>query len=63
MKIDEYVPEMIPMSSARTNSSVADPPNSSRAVRVRTTVKLVVTDRPNVWSSEWFTISANGSPA
>ena len=62
MKIDEYVPETIPMSSARTNSWVAEPPNRSSAVRVSTTVKLVVIDRPNVCRIEWLTISANGSP-
>ena len=63
MKIEEYVPEMMPMSSARTNSWVAEPPKSRRVASVRTTVKLVVIDRPKVWRIEWLTTSEKGSPA
>ena len=62
-KIDEYVPEMMPISSARTKSLIAAPPNSSSASSVMTTVRLVMIDRPNVCRIEWLTISANGSPA
>ena len=54
---------MIPISSARTKSLIAEPPNSSSASSVRTTVRLVVIDRPNVCRIEWLTMSANGSPA
>ena len=51
------------MSSASTNCDVAAPPKRSSVVRVRTTVKDVVIERPNVCSSEWLTISEKGSPA
>src|SRR4051794_37975757 len=54
---------MIPMSSARTNCEVAAPPKSSSVERVSTTVNDVVIERPKVCSSEWLTISENGSPA
>ena len=63
LKIEEYVPEMMPISSASTNSWVAAPPNRSSASSVRTTVKLVVIDRPNVCRIEWLTTAENGSPA
>ena len=39
------------------NSLIAEPPNSSRASSVRTTVRLVVIDRPNVCRMEWLTMS------
>jgi hypothetical protein len=45
IEIDEYVPETMPINSARTNSWVAEPPNNSSVDRVRTTVKLVVIER------------------
>ena len=54
---------MIPISSARTKSWIAAPPNRSRASSVRTTVRLVMIERPKVCRIEWLTIAANGSPA
>ena len=63
MKMDEYVPEMIPRRSARTKTRMALPPNRNSASSVNTTVRLVLIDRPNVWSTEWLTIAAKGSPA
>ena len=45
------------MSSARMNVWIAEPPNSSRASSVRTTVKLVLIERPNVCRIEWLTIA------
>src|SRR4051794_19184316 len=63
LKIEEYVPEMIPRSSASTNVPIAAPAKSSSDSSVITTVRLVVIDRPNVWRIEWLTIRSNGSPA
>ena len=54
---------MMPISSARTKSLIAEPPNRNSASSVSTTVRLVVIERPNVCRIEWFTISSNGSPA
>ena len=54
---------MIPISRASTKSLIAAPPNSSSARSVRTTVRLVMIDRPKVCRIEWLTMSANGSPA
>src|SRR3954452_17253069 len=54
---------MIPISRARTKLRIAAPPNRYSDSRVRTTVKLVMIERANVWRIEWLTISANGSPA
>ena len=45
---DEYVPMMMPMSSARTKSRIASPPNRNSASSVMRTVRLVVIDRPTV---------------
>ena len=53
----------MPISSARMKSLIADPPNSSSASSVSTTVRLVVIDRPKVCRMEWLTMLANGSPA
>src|SRR6478609_5557889 len=53
---------MIPTSSARTKSWIAAPPNRSSARSVRTTVRLVMIDRPKVCRIEWLTIWSRGSP-
>src|SRR6478735_3480301 len=53
---------MMPISRARTKFRIADPPNSSSASSVSTTVKLVMIDRASVCRIEWLTTSANGSP-
>ena len=47
---------MIPISRASTKSLIAAPPNSSSARSVRTTVRLVMIDRPKVCRIEWLTI-------
>ena len=39
-------------------SLIAAPPNRSSASSVRTTVRLVMIDRPNVCRIEWLTMSA-----
>ena len=62
MKIEEYVPETIPMSSASTNEWIAAPPNRNSAVSVMTTVSDVLMDRPSVCRMLWLTMASNGSP-
>ena len=50
LKIDEYVPLIMPTSRATAKSRVLEPPNSASAVKVKRTVSDVLSDRPSVWS-------------
>lgn len=45
MKIEEYVPEMMPTSRAMTNQRMDSPPNNNKAVSVTVTVSEVLKDR------------------
>jgi hypothetical protein len=63
LKIDEYVPDVIPMSRARMKVWIDDPAKSSSAVSVNTTVRLVLIERASVWRIEWLTIEEKFSPA
>ena len=63
LKIDEYVPEMMPMTIAKTKARVASLPKSSSAVSTRIVVSEVLSERPTVCSRLWLTIASNGSPA
>src|SRR5262249_3776975 len=48
LKIEEYVPEMIPIRSASTKVRIVVPPSRSSDVRVKTTARLVLIDRSSV---------------
>ena len=50
LKIEEYVPETMPISSARTKTRIDSPPKRSSAVSVMMTVRQVLIDRPMVCS-------------
>ena len=63
LKIEEYVPEMMPISRASDEVRIAAPPNRAERSSVMTTVRLVMIERPSVCRIEWLTIAPNGSPA
>src|SRR5439155_2179016 len=52
LKIDEYVPETMPITSASAKLRIEKPPNSRSASSVSTTVSDVITDRASVCMME-----------
>ena len=61
MKIDEYVPAMIPTMSVRAKSFVVSPPMRNKARSARKMVSDVLIERPNVSETDLPTVSANVS--
>ena len=60
MAIELYVPASTPIINTYRNSRMVAPPNSNKARRVTSKVKLVFRDRPIVSEILRFTISSNG---
>ena len=54
MKIDEYVPEIIPIKSAKTKVLIDSPPKRKSAKRTNTAVKDVFKDLERVCKIEWL---------
>jgi hypothetical protein len=52
LKIDEYVPDRIPMNRMIEKCRIVTPPNIESASKVNITVKDVFNDRLNVWTIE-----------
>src|SRR6266699_3356979 len=61
MKIDEYVPDAIPTSSANAKSRRVSPPKSSSAVTGSSVQKLVASDRVSTSDIERLTICENAA--
>ena len=60
--MDEYAPEMIPMSSASAKFRMEYPPKEYSARRVKTTVTPVMRDRTMVCMIEKLMTGLSGSP-
>ena len=61
MKIDEYVPEAMPISSAKAKSCSVSPPNSISASTGSRVQKLVAIERTMTSDSERLTICENAA--
>ena len=61
MKIDEYVPDAIPTSSAKAKSCRVSPPKSISASTGSRVQKLVASDRTTTSDSERLTICENAA--
>jgi len=61
MKIDEYVPTMIPMIMTNENPRSTSPPRKKRTTTTTKVSSDVRTVRDSVWLMEWFTSSASGA--
>ena len=61
VKIDEYVPIKIPINNVTTNGLILSPPNNAKAVKVKSTVKLVASDLFKVSPSDWSAKLSNSS--
>jgi hypothetical protein len=61
MKIDEYVPDAMPISSANAKSCSVSPPNSISASTGSSVQKLVASERAMTSDSERLTICENAA--
>ena len=61
MKIDEYVPDAMPISSANAKSRSVSPPNSISASTGSSVEKLVASERTMTSDSERLTICENAA--
>ena len=61
MKTDEYVPEIVPTSSAKANACSVSPPNSISASTGRPEQKLVASERTMTSDIERLTICENAA--
>ena len=62
LKIEENVPEMMPITSASTNERIVTPPNSSSVTITSRVVMDVLSERPSVCVRLWLTTVSNRSP-
>ena len=58
---EEYVPIMIPQTSANENPPSTGPPQMNRAITVRNVRPEVMTVRLNVWFTARFITASSGS--
>ncbi len=56
MAMDEYDPQIRPMTMANAKSLSVSPPNSSMASTGMSEVSVVLMVRMNTWLMEWFAI-------
>ena len=59
--MDEYVPAMMPMSSASEKPRSAEPPSNSSATTTMDVTTLVMMVRDSVWLMAWSSVTSDAS--